>query len=250
MAKQTVDAMVSGGKATAAPPLGPALGPLGVPINQIIAKINEKTKEFAGMTVPVKVIVDTDSKEFDVTVGTPPTSELIKKEAGVEKGSGNPLREKVADVKIEQIIKVSKMKQDALLGKDAIAKVKEVIGTCDSMGILVEGKQARLTIADINKGMHVDKILAGKTEITAEERKQLEAEKIKLAEERAKMHEEFVKKANDMKTALVGKENRAIRKAMLEAGIPLDIVNEICPDTGAAPAAGAPGVAPAAGAKK
>ncbi len=81
MAKQTVEVMVAGGKATAAPPIGPALGPLGVPINQVIAKINEKTKDFAGMQVPVKIIADSVTKEFDVTVGTPPTSELIKKEA-------------------------------------------------------------------------------------------------------------------------------------------------------------------------
>jgi large subunit ribosomal protein L11 len=246
MAKQTVEVMVAGGKATAAPPLGPALGPLGVPVNLVIAKINEKTKDFAGMQVPVKVIVDKDTKAFDVTVGTPPTSELIKKEAGIEKGSGNPLREKVADLKIEQIIKIAKMKQDALLGKDAFARVKEVVGTCDSMGVLVEGKQARLTVADINKGLHAEKIRLGKSDITDEERKALEVEKKRLAEERAKMREEFLKKANDIKTSLAGKENRAIRKAMLEAGIPLEIVNEVAPDTGSAAGADAKGGAAAA----
>ena len=135
MPKEKVKAMVQGGKATAAPPLGPALGPLGVNIGQVIAKINEKTKDFAGMQVPIEVIVDSSTKQFEIEVGTPPTSALLLKEAGIEKGSGNPLTDKVADVLIEQVIKISKMKQDALLGKDTKARVKEIIGTCNSMGI-------------------------------------------------------------------------------------------------------------------
>lgn len=246
MAKTTVDSMVAGGKASAAPPLGPALGPLGVPINLVIAKINEKTKAFAGMQVPVKVIVDTETKEFDVTVGTPPTSELLKKEANIEKGAANPLREKVADLRIEQVIKVAQMKQDALSGKDAIARVKEVVGTCDSMGLLVEGKRAKDTIKDIAAGAFKDKILSGKTELSAEELKKLAEEKIALKAAREAQRVADVKKANDMKVAMTGKENRAIRKAMLEADIPLDVVNEVCPDVSAPAAAGAP----AAGAKK
>jgi len=152
MATETVEALINGGKASAAPPLGPALGPLGVNIGQVVQEINKKTESFKGMQVPVKVIVDSETKEFTITVGTPPCSALIKKEAGVKKGAGNPLLDKVADLKIEQIIKISKMKQDALLGKNNFSRVKEVLGTCDSMGVLVEGKPARQTIQDINKG--------------------------------------------------------------------------------------------------
>ena len=114
MAKETVEALVEGGKASAAPPLGPALGPMGVNIGQVVAKINEVTASFKGMQVPVKVIIDTDTKEFDVEVGTPPASALIKKEAQVEKGASNPLQEKVADLLIEQIIKIAKMKEGNL----------------------------------------------------------------------------------------------------------------------------------------
>ena len=69
------------------------------------------------MQVPVKVIIDTDTKEFSISVGTPPAAELIKKEAGIQKAAGNPL-EHVADLKVEQIIKIAKMKEDALSGKD------------------------------------------------------------------------------------------------------------------------------------
>jgi len=117
MATQTVEAMVAGGKATAAPPLGPQLGPLGVNIGQVIIDINKKTAPFNGMQVPITLTVDTDTKAFEIKVGTPPASALILKEAATEKGSGNPLQDKIADLKIEQIIKVAKMKEDNLMGK-------------------------------------------------------------------------------------------------------------------------------------
>ena len=100
MATETVDALIEGGKASAAPPLGPALGPIGVNIGQVISAINQKTAEFKGMQVPVKVIIDKSDKSFTIEVGTPPASALIKKEASIEKGSGNPLADKVADLRI------------------------------------------------------------------------------------------------------------------------------------------------------
>jgi large subunit ribosomal protein L11 len=229
MAKQSIETLVQGGKASAAPPLGPALGPLGVNIGQVVAKINEKTASFAGMQVPVTVTVDGETKEFEISVGTPPASALIKKEAGIEKGSGNPVTDKVADLKIEQIIKVAKMKEDNLLGKDMIAKVKEIIGTCNSMGILVEGKPAVETIANINKGEFVEKIKSGKTELSEAELKALEEEKKKLQEEMKKHHEEFVKKAKDIMAQMKESDNRAIRKALAEADIPDPVINEVAP---------------------
>ncbi|HIH21131.1 MAG TPA: 50S ribosomal protein L11, partial [Candidatus Diapherotrites archaeon] len=191
MADQIVKVMVEGGKATAAPPLGPALGPLGVNIGQVIGEINKKTNSFAGMQVPVKVIVNSSSKEFNIEVGTPPTSALLKKESGIEKGSGNPKTDKVADVLIEQIIKIAKMKEDRLFGKDLKAKVKEIIGTCNSMGILVEGKPAVEAIKEVNAGKYDKEIREEKTELSAEELKQLEEEKKHLAEEMEKRRAEF-----------------------------------------------------------
>src|SRR5574341_1557700 len=104
MDKQSIEKLVEDGKATAAPPLGPALGPLGVNIGQVISEINKKTAAFKGMQVPVKIIVETTDKSFTIEVGTPPVSALIKKEANIEKGSGAPNVDKVADIKIEQII--------------------------------------------------------------------------------------------------------------------------------------------------
>lgn len=106
--KKTVDLLVSGGQATAGPPLGPALGPLGVNVLEIVNKINELTKDYAGMKVPVKVTVDPETKEFEVTIGTPTTSALIVRELKIEKGSGTPNTEKVGNLTMEQIIRISK----------------------------------------------------------------------------------------------------------------------------------------------
>ena len=137
---ETIEALVDGGKASAGPPLGPALGPLGVNIMQVINTINDKTKQFEGMKVPVKVIVDPKTKNFEIEVGTPPATSLILTELNLEKGSGKASTHKVGNLTIDQAIKVAKMKYDNLLGKDLKQKTKEVIGTCVTMGITVEGK--------------------------------------------------------------------------------------------------------------
>ena len=240
MADQIIECLVEGGKATAAPPLGPALGPAGVNIGQVVAEINKKTADFKGMQVPVKVIVK-DDKSFTITVGTPPVSSLVRKEAGVEKGASNPLADKVADLKIEQIIKIAKMKEDALLGKDMISKVKEILGSCDSMGVMVEGKQAREIIADINKGEFVEKIKAGKTELSAEELKKLEAEKKKLQEELEKKRKVFEATAKDIIAKMEGKPRGEIKTKLMDAKVPSVIIEELLPaetKEGAAPKGG------------
>jgi large subunit ribosomal protein L11 len=149
---ETIKALVDGGKASAGPPLGPALGPLGVNIMQIINTINDKTKQFQGMKVPVKIIVDPKTKNFEIEVGTPPASSLILKEIGKEKGSGSPSRHKAGNISIDQAIKIAKMKYDNLLGSDLKHKTKEVIGTCGSMGVSVEGKTTVEIQQAIDKG--------------------------------------------------------------------------------------------------
>jgi len=138
---EKIEALVEGGKASAGPPLGPALGPLGVNIMEIINTINEKTKQFDGMKVPVKVLIDPKTKKFEIEIGTPPATSLILKELGLEKGSGSAKTHKVGDIKMDQIIKIAKMKHDSLLGKDLKHKAKEIIGTCVSIGVTVEGKK-------------------------------------------------------------------------------------------------------------
>lgn len=236
MATQMVETLIQGGKASAAPPLGPALGPTGVNIGQVIAEINRKTADLLGMQVPVKVIVDTSNKTFTIEIGTPPVSALIKKEAGIEKGASNPLQEKVADLVIEQIIKIAKTKEDSLLGKTLKSKVREVIGTCQSMGILVEGKPAQETLQDIADGKFDEPISLGKTELSAEERKRLEEERKRLQAEMEKRRSEFEAKGRQILKEQEGKENKVIRKALAQAGIPQKIIDELAPPEKAAAA--------------
>lgn len=230
MAKIIVEALVEGGKASAAPPLGPALGPTGANIGQVVSEINKKTADFKGMKVPVKVIVDDETKEFTIEIGTPPAAQLIKKEAGVDKGAGNPLTDKVADLKIEQIIKISNMKQDSLLGNDTKARVREIVGTCQSMGIMVEGMPANEALKAIAEGKFDEEITSGKTELTEEEKKQLEEEKKRLQEEIEKKRAEFEALGKDiMKQMSSVKDMKKIRTKLQEAGIPMPIINELAP---------------------
>jgi len=146
-----VELLVDGGKATPGPPIGPALGPLGVNIMAIVKEINEKTKNFVGMKVPVKILLEKD-KTFTVTVGTPPTTALIKAELKIELGSKNPRLEKVGDLKIAQAVKIAKMKGDDVLGKTLRDKVSEVVGSCLSMGVTVEGKDPRDMQREMGQG--------------------------------------------------------------------------------------------------
>jgi large subunit ribosomal protein L11 len=157
MAKETVEVLISGGKATAAPPLGPKLGPLGVNIGQVVADINKITASFAGMQVPVKVIVDSETKGYEIKVGTPPSAALIKQEAGIQKAAGNPIKDKVADLTIEQVKKIADMKKTALLAADEKGRAKEIMGTCRSMGVYVEGMIADEAIKKLNEGAFDDK---------------------------------------------------------------------------------------------
>jgi large subunit ribosomal protein L11 len=151
---KVVEALVNGGEATAGPPLGPALGPLGVNVLAIVNKINEVTKDYSGMKVPVKISVNTDNKEFEVTVGTPTASALLVSELGVTKGSGTPNTEKIGDLSLEQVVKIAKMKSADVLAKDLKAAIKEVLGTGVSMGVTVEGKDPRAIQKEINEGKH------------------------------------------------------------------------------------------------
>lgn len=154
MPKQVVEVLVEGGKATPGPPLGPAIGPLGLNVMQVVQKINEATKDFAGMQVPVKIIVDPATKQFEIEVGTPPVSQLIKKELGLEKGSDEAGRNIVGNLTMEQVIKIAKAKKAQMLASNLKAAAKEVIGTALTMGVTVEGKDPRVVQKEIDEGVY------------------------------------------------------------------------------------------------
>jgi large subunit ribosomal protein L11 len=152
--KKIVNALVSGGEASAGPPLGPALGPLGINILQVVNTINEKTKDFPGMKVPVKVEVDSETKKFTVEVGIPPTAALIFKESGINKGSGTAGSNFVGNISMDSIVKIAKMKSDISYAKDIESTAKEVIGSCLSLGVKVDDKIAKEIYTDIREGKY------------------------------------------------------------------------------------------------
>lgn len=202
---EKIEALIDGGKATAAPPLGPALGPLGVNIGQVIAEINKKTESFKGMKVPVTVIVDSKSKEFEIEVGTPPTSQLIKKELGLDKGSGLPNIDKTANMSIEQAIKVAKMKIESMFVKNLKSAVKTVIGSANSLGFLIEGKTGPEINKDIDAGKYDKEITEEITE-TSDEKKQ------SLKEDLEKIKKGFAKDLEKRKLAAQEAEELKAKK--------------------------------------
>ena len=156
--KQTISAQVTGGEASAGPPLGPALGPLGVNIMEVINKINEKTGDFKGMKVPVTVSVDTDTKEWDIDVGIPSASALILKEANIQKGSGTSGTERVADFGMEAVVKVANVKLATSYASELKSVAKQIIGTCQCLGIKVEGKTPKEITVEVNDGKWDEKL--------------------------------------------------------------------------------------------
>jgi len=150
--KQTISSLVTGGEASAGPPLGPALGPMGVNILEIINAINEKTKEFKGMKIPVSVSVDSDTKKWEIEVGIPSASALLLKEAGIQKGSGTSGTEWVGEVSADMIAKVAKVKLETSYASSLKSVAKQIVGTCVSLGIKVEGKTPKEFTAEINEG--------------------------------------------------------------------------------------------------
>lgn len=157
-AKKTFNFLVDGGKATGGPPIGPSLGPLGLNILQVVNTINEKTKEFEGMKVPVKVIADPDTKGFEVEVGVPTTTALIVKELKLQKCSSNAKAEKVGDLSIEAAIKIAKTRYPLSVAKTLKSCLKEVLGTCVSIGVTVAGKDPREVQKEVDSGNYDDLI--------------------------------------------------------------------------------------------
>jgi large subunit ribosomal protein L11 len=150
--KKVVSVLVMGGEASAGAPLGPQLGPLGVNVLGIVNEINKVTADFKGMRVPVKIEVDTETKSFTVEVGTPTTSALVVKEAGIPKGSGKPNTELVGNVSFDKVLKIAEVKMGDSYAKSIKSAVKEVVGSCVSMGIKVEDMDPRLFMKEIESG--------------------------------------------------------------------------------------------------
>jgi large subunit ribosomal protein L11 len=169
-----VKLLAEGGAMKPGPALSQKLGPAGIPLNKVIEEVNEATKNFKGLKVPVELDVDLGSKTFEIQVFSPPASELVKRELGIQKGSGAQHKLQVANASIEQVINVAKTKMPGLLCKDLKSAVKTIVGTCGTLGVLVENKLAAEIEQDIDEGVYDAEIKAEKTETDPEKRKKLD----------------------------------------------------------------------------
>jgi len=197
--------LTEGGEMKPGPALSQKLGPAGVPLSKVIQEVNEATKDFKGMKVPVELDVNLSTKDFSIKVFSPPVSELLKKEIGIEKGSSTQKKIKVANASIEQIISVAKTKFPNLLSKNLKAAVKTVLGSCVSLGILVESKNPQEVTLEIEQGKYNSEISQEKKETSEEKRKELDESfaKIKAEQEKIlKLEEEAAKAAEAEKTAV------------------------------------------------
>jgi len=138
----SIEVLVPGGQVNPGPPLGPELGPTPVDVQAVVQEINDETAAFDGMEVPVTVDYEEDGS-FGIEVGVPPTAELVKDEAGFDTGSGEPQEEFVADMSVDQIKTVAEQKQSDLLSYDLMNAAKEIVGTCTSLGVTIEGNDPR-----------------------------------------------------------------------------------------------------------
>jgi len=188
------------------PALSQKLGPTGINVNQVITKVNDATKKFEGMKVPVEVDIDVISKNIEVKVSSPPASGLLKKEAGITKGSGIPSKTKVGNLSIEQVISVAKSKYPNLLARTMKTAVKEIVGTCVSLGILIENKLPAEVQSEIDAGKYDSDISHERTETSAEKKASLEKffAELKATQEKLKQQEEAAKAAAEAAALAAG----------------------------------------------
>lgn len=189
--------LTEGGNLTMNPGLSQKLGPIGINVNQVIQKVNEATADFKGLKVPVELDIDPSTKNFTVKVSSPPVSELLKKEFGIQKGSGLQNKVQMHNASIEQIISVTKTKLPNMLSKDLKSALKTVVGTCVSLGILIENKNPKEIEKEIDEGKYDKQIKDVQTETPQEKRKELDEffSKIKLEQEMIIKQEQAAKES-------------------------------------------------------
>ena len=165
--KEIIKMLIEGGKATPSPAIALKLSSYKLNINEVLKQVNEKTKEYEGIQVPVKIVIDKGKKEYSIEVGIPPVSSLIKKELGITK---NEKKETIAqkgekeivslgNLTMEQCVKIAKIKMKDMLAKDLKSAVKTVVGTAVSMPVTIEGKKPKEILKEIDEGIWDSKIV-------------------------------------------------------------------------------------------
>lgn len=206
--------MIEGGDMKPNPVIAQKLGPIGINIGKVISDVNKATSSFKGMKVPVELDVNPKTKNFSVSVSSPPTAELLKKELGIELGSGQAKKLKVGNLSIEQVIKIAQIKHGNMTSSSFKASVRSVVGSCVSLGILIEDKEAKEIENDIKEGKYDSEINAEKAEISEEKKKKL----AEFFDKMKKKQDEMLKKEEELKKA--EEEKKEAAKAAVPAGTP------------------------------
>ncbi len=202
--------LIDGGDMKPGPAIAQQLGPMGINMGKVISEINSATKEFKGVKVPVELDVNEKTKTFVVRVASPPTSELLKKELKLEKGTADHKNSIMGNASIEDVIKVAKIKHPNMLEKNLKNAVKSVLGTAKSIGILVEDKDPNELVRDVNEGKFDKEINSEITVTQVDKRKKIDEfyakikqdqdNKLKLAQKAAEEAE--AKKTEEAKAAI------------------------------------------------
>jgi large subunit ribosomal protein L11 len=195
----TIKLLVDGGAMKPGPAIAQQLGPMGINIGKVISDVNTATAMFKGMQVPVNLDVDAKTKSFTIKVLTPSVSALIKKEAGIELASGERKKYQVGNISIEQLISVTKQKFSSMLAKEFRSALKSVIGSCMTMGILIESKDPKEFLQDLEEGKYDKEIKAQKSETDPKKLKELKVyfEQVQTKQQAAKKAEEEAKAAEE-----------------------------------------------------
>lgn len=214
--------LTEGGNMVPNPTLSQKLGPAGLNINQVIQQVNTATSKFKGLKVPIEIDVDTSNRTFDVKVFSPPTSELLKKEVGLEKGSGTQKKIKIGNLSIEQIISVAKSKHPNMLSRDFKSAVKSIVGTSGSLGFLIENKEPKEIQIEINEGKYSNEIKEETTQTSEEKKKKLDEFflEVKTKQELVLKQEQAAKEAEVAAKAAAG---TAVAPGEAKEGAPVTV---------------------------
>jgi len=218
--------LIDGGDMKPGPAIAQQLGPIGINMGKVISNVNTATKDFKGMKVPVELDVNEKTKDFTVKTFSPPTSELLKKDLNLEKGSAEHNKIKVGNASIEDVIKITKIKYPDMLQKEFKSAVKSILGTCASIGILVENQEPNKLIKEIDKGKFEKEIKEQAAETSPEKRKKLDASFTQVK----KTQEELIAKEQaEAEEAEKAKEEEAAKAAEAE-GKPAEEAEEAKPE--------------------
>jgi large subunit ribosomal protein L11 len=195
--------LVDGGAMKPGPAVAQQLGPMGINMGKVISDVNEATKAFAGMQVPINLTINPQTKDFTIQVLSPPVSALIKKEAGIETASGQRKKMQSGNLSIEQLVSITIQKYPNMLATDFKKAFLSILGSAMSLGVLIESKDPQEIIQETKEGKYDDIINSKKTEASPEKLKELKEHfaKVKSEQDATKKAEEESKAAEEAKKA-------------------------------------------------